>query len=157
MTARPVPQGYHTVTPYLIVKNAVKALDFYRRAFGAQELMRFDQPDGKIGHAEIKVGDSPVMLADEFPDMGFRSPETLGGAGVGLMIYVENVDSMFSQALSAGAKQLKPVQDQFWGDRTGTVTDPFGHVWTIATHKEDVDPKEMKRRFEAMMKEAAAK
>jgi len=157
MSAPPVPQGYHTVTPYLIVKNAVKAIDFYRRAFDAQELMRFDQPDGKIGHAEIKIGDSPVMLADEFPDMGFRSPETLGGAGVSMMVYVENVDRVYSQAISAGAKPLKPLQDQFWGDRTGTVTDPFGHVWTVATHKEDVNPKEIKRRFEELMKQEAAK
>ena len=157
MSASPIPQGYHTVTPYLIVKSAAKAIEFYRQAFGAKELMRFDQPDGKIGHAEIKIGDSPVMLADEFPDMGFRSPETLGGAGVSMMIYVDNVDRVYSQSISAGAKVLKPLQDQFWGDRTGTVTDPFGHIWTIATHKEEVSPEEIKRRFEEMMKHEAAK
>jgi PhnB protein len=157
MSASPVPQGYHTVTPYLIVKSAAKAIEFYRQAFGAKELMRFDQPDGKIGHAEIKIGDSPVMLADEFPDMGFRSPETLGGAGVSMMIYVDNVDRVYSQSISAGAKVLKPLQDQFWGDRTGTVTDPFGHIWTIATHKEEVSPEEIKRRFEEMMKHEAAR
>ena len=153
MAVKPIPQGYHTVTPYLIVKDAARAIDFYKKAFGATEVMRMAAPGGKVGHAEIKVGDSPVMLADEFPEMGFRGPQSLGGSPVSLLLYVEDVDARFRQALAAGATVLKPVKDQFYGDRSGTLTDPFGHVWTIATHKEDVSPEEMHRRAEAFMKQ----
>lgn len=149
MATKSIPDGYHSVTPYLIVKGAANALDFYKRAFGATELMRMQGPDGKIGHAEIRIGDSPVMLADEHPDMGYRSPQSLGGAGVSLMIYVEGVDSVFKQAIKAGAKELQPLKDQFYGDRSGTLQDPFGHVWTIATHVEDVPEEEMTRRMKA--------
>jgi PhnB protein len=152
MAVKPIPDGYHTVTPYLVVKDAARALDFYKKAFGATELMRMADPSGKIGHAEIKIGNSPIMLADEFPDMGFRGPQSLGGTPVSILLYVEDVDSRFQQALAAGATTLKPLQDQFYGDRSGTVTDPFGHVWTIATHREDVPPEEMHKRMEAAMK-----
>jgi PhnB protein len=152
MAVKPIPQGYHTVTPYLIVKDAARAIDFYKKAFGATEVMRMAAPGGKVGHAEIKVGDSPVMLADEFPDMGIRGPQSLGGSPVSLLLYVEDVDARFRQALAAGATVLKPLKDQFYGDRSGTLTDPFGHVWTLATHKEDVSPEEMHRRAEAFMK-----
>jgi PhnB protein len=150
MAVRAVPEGYHTVTPYLIVNNGARALDFYKKAFGATELLRFPGPDGKLMHAEVKIGDSPVMLADEFPERGFVGPRPGAGSSVSLLVYVKDVDSLFRQAISAGAKEVKPVQDQFYGDRSGTLTDPFGHVWTIATHKEDVSPEEMKRREEAM-------
>jgi PhnB protein len=146
MSVQPIPPGYHSVTPYLIVRNGAEAIEFYKKAFGATELMRFPGPGGKIGHAEIRIGDSPVMLADEFPEMGARGPQSLGGAGVNLLIYVPDVDSMFAQALAAGAKMTRPVIDQFYGDRSGTLTDPFGHVWTIATHKEDISMEEMQRR-----------
>src|SRR4051812_47963087 len=121
MAVKPIPEGYHTVTPYLIVNGGAQAIDFYKQAFGATELFRMDGPDGKVGHAEIRIGNSPVMLADEFPDMGFRSPRSLGGAGVSLMIYVEDVDAQFRQAIAAGAKELRPVKDQFYGDRSGTL------------------------------------
>jgi PhnB protein len=140
------------VTAYLIVKDAARAIDFYKKAFGAIELFRMADPSGRIGHAEIKIGDSPVMLADEFPDMGYRSPLSLGGTPVSLLIYVENVDTMASQAIAAGAKVLRPVIDQFYGDRSGTFADPFGHTWTIATHKEDLSPEELQKRSEAFMK-----
>jgi PhnB protein len=153
---KPIPEGYHVVTPYLIVKGALRAIEFYKKAFGASEVARFDGPDGKIGHAEIRIGDSPVMLADEYPDMGFRSPQSLGGAGVSLMIYVEQVDDMFARALSAGAKQLRAVQDQFYGDRSGTLEDPFGHVWTLSTHIEDVPPDELRKRAQEAVKRATA-
>jgi PhnB protein len=143
------------VTPYLIVNGGAQAIDFYKQAFGATELFRMEGPDGKMGHAEIRIGNSPVMLADEYPDMGFRSPRSLGGAGVSLMIYVEDVDAQFRQAVAAGAKELRPVKDQFYGDRSGTLEDPFGHVWTISTHKEDVSSEEMRRRSEEMMKQTA--
>jgi PhnB protein len=146
---KPIPEGYHTATPYLIVKDAARAIEFYKKAFGATELMRMPGPGGKIGHAEIKIGDSPIMLADEVPGMGFRSPESLGGSPISILLYVENVDVVFSEALAAGAKVQRPVADQFYGDRTGGVTDPFGHVWYIATHKEDVSPEEMKKRAAA--------
>ncbi|HEX7011507.1 MAG TPA: VOC family protein [Steroidobacteraceae bacterium] len=146
MAVKAIPEGYHSVTPYLIVKGAAEAIEFYKRAFGATELFRMPMPDGKVGHAEIKIGDSPVMLADEFPQMGYRSPQTLGGAGVSLMIYVDNVDRTFKQAVAAGAKELQPVKDQFYGDRSGSVQDPYGHVWTISTHVEDVAPEELTRR-----------
>jgi PhnB protein len=146
---KPIPEGYHTATPYLIVKDAARAIEFYKKAFGATELMRMPGPGGKIGHAEIKIGDSPIMLADEVPGMGFRSPESLGGSPISILLYVEDVDVVFSEALAAGAKVQRPVADQFYGDRTGGVTDPFGHVWYIATHKEDVSPEEMKKRAAA--------
>lgn len=148
----PIPVGYHSVTPYLMVRNAVGAIAFYREAFGANELMRFEGPPGRIAHAEVKIGDSHVMLADEHPDEGFVGPQTLGGAGASLMLYVEDVDKTFARAVAAGATVRRPVADQFYGDRVGTLTDPFGHVWTVATHKEDVSVEEAKRRMEAMMK-----
>lgn len=148
----PIPAGYHSVTPYLMVRNAVGAIAFYREAFGAEELMRFEGPPGRIAHAEVKIGDSHVMLADEHPDEGFVGPQTLGGAGTSLMLYVEDVDKTFARAVAAGATVRRPVADQFYGDRVGTLTDPFGHVWTVATHKEDVSVEEAKRRMEAMMK-----
>ena len=143
---KPIPEGYHSVTPYLVIKGAADALEFYKTAFGATELFRMEH-EGKIGHAEIKIGDSPIMLADEHPDQGHVSPTTLGGSPVGIMIYVDDVDKIFNQAIAAGGKQVKPLEDQFYGDRSGTLTDPFGHVWTVATHKEDVSPEEMDKRL----------
>lgn len=148
-TVKPIPDGYHSVTPYLVVKGAAAAIEFYKKAFGATELFRMDAPEGKIGHAEIKIGDSPIMLADEFPGMGYVSPTTLGGTPVSLMIYVDDVDTVFPKAIAAGGDQLKPLQDQFYGDRSGTLKDPFGHVWTVATHKEDVALEEMEKRAAA--------
>lgn len=150
-----IPRGYHSITPYLIVKGGAKALDFYAKAFGATELFRMPGPNGTIGHAEMKIGDSHFMLADEFPTMGFVGPETLGGAGVSLMIYTEDCDAMFKQALAAGATELRALQDQFYGDRSGTLKDPFGHVWTIATHVEDVASEELARRSKEMMEKFA--
>jgi PhnB protein len=146
---KPIPDGYHTVTPYLITKGAADALEFYKKAFGATELFRMAQPDGKIGHAEIKIGDSPIMLADEFPEMNYVGPQTLGGSPVSLMIYVDDVDAIFNQAITAGAQQQKAVEDKFYGDRIGSLVDPFGHVWHVATHKEDVTPEEMEKRMAA--------
>lgn len=146
---KPIPDGYHTATPYLIVKGAAKAIEFYKKAFGATESMRMAQADGRIGHAEIKIGDSPIMLADESPEMGARSPQSLGGSPVSIMLYVEDVDTTFGQAVAAGAKVQRPVADQFYGDRTGGVEDPFGHVWYIATHVEDMSPNEMRKRAAA--------
>jgi PhnB protein len=148
MAVKPVPEGYHTVTPYLIISGAAQAIDFYVKALGATEVMRLDH-GGKIGHAEIKIGDSHVMLADEFPEMGARSPQSLGGTPVGLALYVPNVDELFKQAVDAGAKVERPVQDQFYGDRSGTIIDPFGHKWTIATHKEDLTPEQVNERMAA--------
>jgi PhnB protein len=149
MPVKPIPDGYHSVTPYLIVNGAAQALDFYMRAFGATELMRMEMPGPKVVHAEIQIGNSRIMLADEFPEMDARGPQALGGSPVGLMIYVEDVDSRFKTALAAGAKELRPLQDQFYGDRSGTVVDPFGHKWTIATHKEDLSDDEIKKRMAA--------
>jgi PhnB protein len=143
---RPIPKGYHTVTPILSVKGAAEALEFYKKAFGAQELMRFAQPDGRIGHAEIQIGDSRIMMADEFPEMNFRSPKSYGGTPVGIMLYTENVDAFVERAVGAGAKLVRPVQNQFYGDRTGSIEDPFGHSWHVATHVEDVPPDELQRR-----------
>jgi PhnB protein len=156
MPAKPIPEGYHTATPYLIVKDAAKAIDFYKKAFGATELFRLADPSGKVGHAEIKIGDSPIMLADEFPGMGARGPESFGGSPVSICLYVEDVDALARQAVAAGAKEIRPVKDQFYGDRSGTFTDPFGHTWTIATHKEDVSPREISRRFEEFLKQQGA-
>ena len=151
MTTRvkPVPEGHHTVTPYLAVKNAAKALDFYTRGFGATELYRLTLPDGRIGHAEIRIGDSIVMLAEEFPEYGGKAPETLGGSPVSIHLYVEDVDTFVKRAVGAGAREVKPVTDQFYGDRSGQLQDPAGHVWWVATHKEDVPPDEMRKRVEA--------
>jgi PhnB protein len=145
-----IPDGYHTATPYLIVGGAARALDFYKQAFGATELMRFDAPDGKIGHAEIKIGNSRIMLADEHPEMDARSPQTIGGTPVGLMLYLEDCDAVTARAVSLGAKVLKPVQDQFYGDRSGAILDPFGHKWFLATHREDVSPEELQKRAAAL-------
>ena len=145
--AQPIPAGYHNITPYLMVRNAAAAIDFYKKAFNAVELMRFPGPGGKIMHAEVKIGDSPVMLAEEMPEEGHVGPQTLGGAGVSMMLYVEDVDTRFAQAVAAGATIKRPVQDQFYGDRTGTLVDPFGHIWSIGTHKEDVSMDEMQRRM----------
>jgi PhnB protein len=154
MPVSPIPEGYHSVTPYLIVKNAAAAIEFYKKALGAVELYRMEAPGGKIGHAEIKIGDSPVMLADEYPDMGYKGPESLGGTSVSLMVYVADVDKVYPQAIAAGGKEMRPLQDQFYGDRSGTLSDPFGHVWTISSHVEDVSEEEMAKRAEAAMKEA---
>ena len=148
---QPIPAGYAGVTSYLIVRHAARAIDFYKQAFGATELMRFPGPDGKIGHAEIKIGEGVVMLADESPERGHKSPQALGGTPVSLMFYVPDVDARFAKAVAAGATIMNPLKDQFYGDRSGTITDPFGHVWTIATHSEDVSAEEMQRRLAAMM------
>ena len=148
--AKPVPEGYHTVTPYLTVKGAAKAMEFYQRAFGAQLRGTLPMPDGRIGHAEMMIGNSIVMLADEFPEHGNKSPETLSGSPVGLAIYTENVDELFNRAVQAGATVKEAVADKFWGDRAGSVTDPFGHKWTILTHKEEVSFEEMRKRMEKM-------
>lgn len=143
-----VPDGYHTVTAYLIVNDAAKAIDFYREAFGATELFRLPMGE-KIGHAEIRIGDTHLMLADEFPEMDALSPTTRGGATSSFMIYVQDVDAAFAQAIAAGAKEERPVTNQFWGDRMGAVVDPFGHKWSLATHVEDVAPEEMEQRMQA--------
>jgi len=152
MAVKPIPEGYHSVTPYLIIKGAAKAIDFYKKAFGATELMRFPGPNNTIAHAEIKIGDSPIMLADEGNE--YKSPQSVGGSPVSLMIYVQDVDKVYDQAISAGAKSSRAVEDQFYGDRSGNLTDPFGHVWTVATHKEDVSMDEMQRRMAALPKSA---
>jgi PhnB protein len=143
---KPIPDGYHSVTPYLCVSGAGQALDFYRKAFGATELFRMEDPGGKIGHAEIEIGGSRIMLADEHPELGFRGPQAFGGTPVSIHLYVADVDAMFDQALGAGAKSLRPVADQFYGDRLGALEDPFGHIWHIATHTEDLTPEEIGER-----------
>lgn len=145
-SVKPIPEGFHTVTPSLVVRDAAKAIDFYKKALGAQELVRMPSPDGKIMHAELKIGDSIIFIADENPNMGVKSPQTLGGCTGVLNVYVPNVDQVFQQAVAAGSKQSMPVADQFWGDRYGSLIDPFGYVWGIGTHKEDLSPKEMEQR-----------
>jgi PhnB protein len=147
---QPIPAGHHTVTPYLIIKNAAKALEFYKNAYGATETYRLQLPDGRVGHAEIRLGDSLIMLADEFPEYGGKAPETLGGSPVNIHLYVDDVDGFFKKALAAGANERKPVMDQFYGDRSGQLEDPFGHLWWVATHKEEVSPDEMQKRVQAM-------
>ena len=153
MTVKAIPEGYHSITPYLMFSGAAKALDYYKKVFGATEIMRMEAPDGKIGHAEIRIGDSVIMLADEAPEMKALSPKTVGGTPVGLMLYVENVDDVFDRAVAAGGKAIQPLEDKFYGDRSGTLVDPFGHMWMLATHKEDVSPEEMERRAQAAMKD----
>ncbi len=145
-----IPKGFHTVTPYLTVSDSARAIDFYKRAFGAEELSRMDGPDGKIAHAEIKIGDSVIMLSDEMPGWS-RSPQSLGGTAVNIFLYVKDVDQVFNRAVAEGAKVGMPVSDMFWGDRYGQVTDPFGHSWSLATHKEDVPPEELRKRTKAAM------
>ena len=152
MAVKAVPEGYHSVTPYLIIDGAAQAIEFYKKAFGATELMRMPMGD-RIGHAEIKLGDSHVMLSDEWPDMGHLSPKKRGGTSVSLMFYVEDADAVFDRAVKAGATVQKPMQDQFYGDRTGTVTDPYGHVWSIGKHVEDVPMDELQRRMQSWAKE----
>lgn len=149
MSVSKIPEGYHSVTPYLNVRRASEAIDFYKAAFDAAEVMRLEH-NGIVGHAEIRIGDSHVMLADEHPDMGIVGPETLGGAGVHMMIYVEDVDTAFASAIAAGGKELRPVADQFYGDRCGTLTDPFGHQWTLSTHIEDLSEQTLQERFSAL-------
>ena len=146
---QPIPKGYHTVTPYLIIDGAAKAIDFYKKAFGATEIMRMPGPNGKIGHAEIKIGDSPIMLSDECPEANAISPNTLSGSSVSILIYVEKVDDVFKAAIDAGATETSAVQDKFYGDRMGSLKDPFGHIWHIGTHIEDVSPEEMENRVSA--------
>ena len=149
MAVNPIPKGYHSVTPYLIIGGAGDAIEFYKKAFGAVELFRFPSPDGKVGHAEIKINDSPIMLADEYPEMGYKGPKSIGGSAVSLMIYVEDVDTVFNRAIEAGGTVKEAVQDKFYGDRTGSLVDPFGHVWHVATHKEDISMEEMAQRAQA--------
>ncbi|HYL72253.1 MAG TPA: VOC family protein [Candidatus Dormibacteraeota bacterium] len=156
MATNPIPDGYRTATPYLIIKGAADAIEFYKKAFGAAELLRMADPQGRVGHAEIKIGDSVIMLADEHPSMGYRGPRSLGGSSVSILLYLPDVDDVFARAVKAGAKAQRAVANQFYGDRSGTLEDPFGHVWTVATHVEDVAPEEMKRRAEAAMKSAGA-
>lgn len=150
MAVKPVPDGYHTVTAYLHVDDANAAIAFYAQAFGAAEIMRLAMPDGRLGHAEIQVGDTRLMLADEAPDFGIRGPHALGGVSTHFMIYVADADAAVRRAIAAGAKELRPLQDQFYGDRSGTVVDPFGHQWTLATHVEGVSTDEMQRRLDAL-------
>ena len=148
-----VPKGYRTVTPYLAVQDAARAIEYYKRAFAAQELMRMQGPDGNISHAELKIGDSVIMLGGA-SDTALRTPQALGGTSVSIFLYVKDVDSIFKQALSAGAKEIQPLANMFWGDRYGRLADPFGHSWSLATHVEDVAPDEMARRAQEAMKAA---
>jgi PhnB protein len=151
MATQPIPEGYRTVTPYLAVDDAAEAIEYYTKAFGAKERARMETPDGKIGHAELEIGDSLVMLSDPFPQASTRSPKELGGTSVSVFMYVEDVDAVVKQAVDAGAKVTMEVADQFWGDRFGSVMDPFGHLWSIAPHVEDVPPEEMAERAKAAM------
>lgn len=146
--AKPIPDGYHSVTPYIVVDGAAKAIDFYKQAFGAEEVLRMPIPgDEKLGHAEIRIGDSVIMLSDEWPDHGMLGPKARGGPTSSLMIYVEDCDASFARAIEAGASEERAVEDQFYGDRSGSVIDPFGHRWTISTHKEDLSEAELQRRM----------
>jgi PhnB protein len=154
---KPIPDAYRTATPYIIVNDAAKAIAFYKEAFGAKELVRLADSTGKVMHAELRIHNSPIMLADEFPDMGYRSPQSLGGSPVSLLLYVADVDAQVARAIAAGAKERMPVADQFDGDRRGTLTDPFGHVWLLASRKEDISLEELRQRFERMMKQGESK
>ena len=150
--ATSLPKGYHSITPSIIVRDAARAIDFYKRAFGAQEIMRMPAPNDRVGHAELRIGDSVIMLADEHPEMDARGPAHYGGSPVTLLLYVPDVDKQFKQALEAGATEVRAVADQFYGDRSGTLKDPFGHSWHLSTHKEDVSMEEMTRRMAALHK-----
>jgi len=155
MSVKPIPDGYHSLTPYLCVQGGNAAIEYYKKAFGATEMFRMDGPGGTIAHAELRIGDSVIMLSDENIEWGALSPKTVGGTPTGLMLYVENVDEVFARALEAGGEVVKPLTDQFYGDRSGTLTDPFGHKWTVGTHIEDVSPEEMERRMAEMHAPAA--
>lgn len=156
MAVKPVPDGYHRVTPYLSIKGAKTALEFYQQALGAIELFRLQAPTGEIGHAEIMIGDSRIMLSEPCEESPLPSPEALGGSTIGIHLYVDDVDTLFSRAIAAGATELKPVADQFWGDRMGTLRDPFGHVWFISTHTEDLSPEQIQQRAAAMFNTESA-
>jgi PhnB protein len=155
IAVKPIPEGYHNVTPYLFVRSAARAIDFYKSVFGAAEIVRMVGSNGKIMHAEVRIGDSIVMLADENPQTGVMSPQTIGGYSVGLHVYVENVDAVIQKAVDSGAKLLRPIKIQFYGDRSGSLLDPFGHMWSVATHVEDVSPEEMRKRMTAAMSQTA--
>jgi PhnB protein len=152
---KPTPEGYHSVTPYLFIKGAARAIDFYKNVFDAAEVLRMASPNGQIMHAELKIGDSMIMMSDENPQIGALSPLSIGGTASGLHLYVPNVDAVIEKAIDAGAKPVRPVQDQFYGDRSGTVIDPFGHMWSVATHIEDVAPEELRRRAATAQAQAA--
>jgi len=154
-SVKPIPEGYHNVTPYLFVRSAASAMDFYKSVFGATEVVRMAGSNGKIMHAELRIGDSIVMLADENPPTGVMSPQTVGGFSVGLHLYVESVDAVIQKAVENGAKLLRPIKNQFYGDRSGSLLDPFGHMWSVATHVEDVSPEEMRKRMSAAMNQTA--
>ena len=156
MAVKPIPEGYHSVTPYLAVDDAAGAIEYYKKAFGAKERVRMDAPDGKIGHAELEIGDSLVMLSDPFPDASTRPPSKLGGTSASVFLYVKDVDAVVGKAVKAGATVTMEVADQFWGDRFGSIKDPFGHVWSIATHVEDVAPEEMAERAKQAMAATAS-
>ena len=146
-----IPTGYHTITPYLIVKGAARAIEFYQKALGAKQIERVDGPNGKVMHAELQIGDSRIMLADEMPEMGYRSATSIGGSPISLYVYLPDCDNVIKQAVAEGAELKRPLENQFYGDRNGTIHDPFGHIWTIATHVEDVSREEMERRMKAEM------
>jgi PhnB protein len=152
---KPIPEGYHNITPYLFVRGAVSAIDFYKSVFGATEVVRMMGTNGKVMHAELKIGDSIVMLADENPPTGVMSPQTVGGYSVGMHLYVEHVDAVIEKAVESGARLLRPIKNQFYGDRSGSLLDPFGHMWSVATHVEDVAPDEMRKRMTAGASQAA--
>jgi PhnB protein len=155
MAPKPIPDGYHTASPYLAVEDAARAIEYYTKAFGAKEVVRMDAPDGKIGHAELAIGDSRIMLSDPFPGSSTRPPKELGGTSASVFLYVEDVDAVVKRAVDEGASVTMEVADQFWGDRFGSITDPFGHVWSIATHVEDVPPEEMAERAKTAMAAAS--
>jgi PhnB protein len=150
MSVKAIPDGYYSLTPYLVCKGAAKAIEFYGKAFGAQEMVRMPGPNGSIAHAEVKIGNSMLMLADENKERGHLSPDSIGGTASSIMFYADDVDEVFKRAVAAGAKVEMPPADMFWGDRMGNLVDPFGHKWAIATHKEDVSPEEMEKRMAAM-------
>jgi len=157
MAVKPVPDGYHTLTPFLTVRDAARAIEFYKQAFGAEERGVAKDPDGKVMHAELKIGDSIIMLGDEYPEFGALSPQSIGGSGMGLHIYLDGVDAAFDRAVKAGAQIEMPVMDQFWGDRYGKLTDPFGHKWSIGTHIRDLSQEEMKQGMDEALAKAAQK
>lgn len=152
---KPIPEGFHNVTPYLYVRGATAAIDFYKSVFGATEVVRMSGPDGRMMHAELRIGDSIVMLGDENPQMGMLSPQTVGGYSSGLHVYVENADAVVQKMIDSGAKVLRPIKNQFYGDRSASLLDPFGHLWSVATHIEDVSPEEMKKRMTVAMSQTA--